>query len=113
MALVDCRDCGHKVSDSAAACPGCGAIRRAYNELNWPGFHMAAVAVVISLAAAFLPPTANLLTRLTTIALTSLSIAIVGWGIPYLAEHRKLKKQDKMPARYTPGSSGGTKPLND
>lgn len=102
MALVDCRDCGHKVSDSAAACPCCGAIRKAYNELNWPAFHVSAVAVVISLVAAFLPPTTNLLTRLTTIGLAALTIAIVGWGIPYVAETRRFNRQDKARAKYKP-----------
>lgn len=108
MALVDCRDCGHKVSDSAAACPGCGAIRRAYNDLNWPGFHMAAVAVVISLVATSLPASANLLTRLGTIGLTGLATAIVGWSIPYVAEARKLRKQDKARTKYTPSSKLGS-----
>jgi len=107
MALVDCRDCGHKVSDSAASCPGCGAIRRAYNELNWPGFHMAAAAFVISVAAISLPASANLLTRLTTIGLTSLAIAIVGWCLPYVAETRKLRKQDKASTKYAPISKSG------
>ncbi|MEW8005257.1 MAG: zinc ribbon domain-containing protein [Candidatus Thiodiazotropha sp.] len=25
MALIDCEECGHKVSDTAATCPSCGA----------------------------------------------------------------------------------------
>lgn len=113
MALVDCRDCGQKVSDSAAACPGCGATRRAYNELNWPGLRMAAVAVVILVTAASLPASSNLLTRLITIVLTGLAIAIAGWDVPYLAEIRKNKKQDKKRTKYMPGVTLGGKALND
>lgn len=102
MALVDCRDCGHKVSNSAAACPSCGAIRRAYNELNWPGFHMAAAAFVISVAAISLPANANLLTRLTTIGLSGLVTSIFCWCVPYVVESRKLKKRDKSKTKYSP-----------
>ena len=25
MALTECRECGHRISDTAAACPACGA----------------------------------------------------------------------------------------
>lgn len=27
MALTKCNDCGHQISESAAACPNCGALR--------------------------------------------------------------------------------------
>ena len=29
MALIECHECGKKISDSAASCPGCGAPVRA------------------------------------------------------------------------------------
>lgn len=66
---------------------------------------MAAVAVVISVAAISLPASANLLTRLASIGLSGLAIAIVGWCVPYVAEIRKLKKQDKVRTKYTPRST--------
>ena len=25
MALIDCRECGHRISDKATTCPNCGA----------------------------------------------------------------------------------------
>jgi len=113
VALVICRDCGQKVSDSAASCPGCGAIRRAYNELNWPGFHVAAAAFVISVAAISLPASANFLTRITTIGLSGLLVAILCWVAPYIVESRKLSKQDRMRTKYTPGAARGSKQFDD
>jgi len=107
MALVDCRDCGQKVSDSAAACPGCGAIRKAYNELNWPAFHMAGAALVISVATATLPPSMGIWPRLATITVTGLLVTILAWVVPHIAENRRFKKQDKARTKYTPSSLRG------
>jgi hypothetical protein len=42
MALINCPDCNHMVSDNAASCPSCGRVMLAYNDLNFPGYHVAA-----------------------------------------------------------------------
>lgn len=105
MALVDCRDCGHKVSDSAAACPGCGAIRKAYNELNWPAFHLAGAALVISIVSGSLPASTPLWARLLTIVVCGVLITIFAWALPNRAENRRFKKLDKARKKYKPSST--------
>lgn len=105
MALVDCRDCGHKVSDSAAACPGCGSIRKAYNELNWPAFHMAGAALVISIVSASLPASTPLWARLFTIVISGLLVTIFAWGVPQVLEERRFKRLSGKARKYTPRSS--------
>lgn len=105
MALVDCRDCGHKVSDSAAACPGCGAIRKAYNELNWPAFHMAGAALVISIVGSSLPASTSWWARLLTIVICSLLTTVIAWVIPHISEARRFKRMDARQKKYSPRST--------
>jgi hypothetical protein len=35
MAIVFCRECGEKISDSAISCPRCGAIQKPKTQANW------------------------------------------------------------------------------
>lgn len=106
MALVSCRDCGHKVSDSAASCPGCGAVLRIYNDLAWPSFHIAGAAFVIAVATPFLSGTMTWWAKLLAIALLGLTAGISAWSIPALAEHRRLRKERSIkvprPRKYVP-----------
>lgn len=106
MALIECSDCGHKVSDSAASCPGCGAIRKAYNELNWPAFHITAVSMLIALTVPYFPSTMPPLARLIGVVVLALVISILGWGIPAVAESRRLSREQKVtnqrPGKYSP-----------
>ena len=54
MALISCHECGNQVSDSARACPKCGApvIVRIRRELK-VNLIMAAVGIVFAIVAAF------------------------------------------------------------
>jgi len=97
MSLIDCRDCGNKVSDSAAACPGCGAVLRVYNDLAWPSFHVAGAAFVIAVTFSFLPASAKWWSKLLTTGLSGLTVGIALWAIPALVEDRRLRKG--LPAR--------------
>jgi MFS superfamily sulfate permease-like transporter len=93
VALINCPDCNHKISDSAAACPGCGAIRRAYNELNWPAFHIAAAALVIAVATPIMSSAMHLWEKLLTICVLAVVVTALAWGIPWLAEQRRLHRE--------------------
>lgn len=93
MALVNSRDCGHKVSDSAPSCPACGAVLRIYNDLARPSFHIAGAAIVIAVATPFLSSTMPRWGKLLLVSLAGLVAGVSAWGIPALAEQRRLHKE--------------------
>jgi len=97
MSLIDCHDCGNKVSDSAAACPGCGAALRMYNDLAWPSFHIAGAALVIAVTSTFIAASTPWWSKLLTTGLSGLTVGIALWAIPALVEDRRLRKG--LPAR--------------
>ena len=35
MALIECSECGHMVSENASSCPNCGNPIRSTNGFNW------------------------------------------------------------------------------
>jgi hypothetical protein len=47
MALLQCSECGHAVSDKAAACPNCGAKPRRANVLKVAGRALALIALLV------------------------------------------------------------------
>ena len=54
MALRNCPECGHQVSDQAESCPSCG--RRVQNTGKSVGLALLAIAVVLMIVAGFWHP---------------------------------------------------------
>lgn len=106
MALIECPECSHKVSDSAASCPGCGAIRRAYNELNWPAFHVTAAGMIVVLTVPNFPSTMSPLARFAGTCILAIVLVTISWVAPAVAESRRLRREQKVtkqrPDRYSP-----------
>jgi hypothetical protein len=99
MALIECPACGHKVSDSAASCPGCGAIRGACNELNWPTFHITAVGMLFVLAVPNFSGTLSPPARIMGTSFLAIVLGVLGWDIPAVAESRRLRRERKAAGR--------------
>ena len=104
MALINCPDCNHQVSDNAAACPTCGNILKAYNDLNFPGYHVAAVALVVAILAPVFPGSVPWWLKILMSAGLAFFIALLTWIVPGLSEHfelrRNLKKRGLHGERY-------------
>jgi hypothetical protein len=96
MALLDCPDCNQKVSDNAASCPGCGNVLRAYNDLNFPSYHLAAVALVIATLTPALTSSAPWWLRIIMSAGLALFIVITTWIVPGITEHLGLRKLQRQ-----------------
>jgi MFS superfamily sulfate permease-like transporter len=113
MALIDCPDCKKRVSDNAAACPHCGNILQAYNDLNFPGYHIAAVALVVAILTPALPNGTPWWLRIILSAGLALLIAAITWILPAISERlqlRKFQKRGKIKnEKYAPQSNLKTK----
>ena len=92
MALISCPDCNHKISDSAASCPNCGRIMLAYNDLNFPSYHVATVALVIAVLAPAIPATAPWWLKIAASGSLALIMATITWIWPAIAERVRLRK---------------------
>jgi hypothetical protein len=109
MALIDCPDCKHKVSDNAAACPGCGNVLQAYNDLNFPSYHLAAAALVVAILTPVLPTNAPWWLKIGFSVGVALFLVITTWILPSIAERlrlRRLQKRGKAKGlKYTPSNA--------
>jgi hypothetical protein len=106
MALINCPDCNHKVSDNAAACPSCGRVMLAYNDLNFPGYHVATVALVIAILAPAIPATAPWWLKIAATAILALVMAAITWILPAIIERlglrKALRRNGSKAAKYSP-----------
>jgi|GEM_PF-6260036 len=108
MALITCLECGCSVRNSAASCPGCGAVLRVHNGLPWPSFHIATAAFVIAIATPFLSSQEAVWLKLLSIALLALITVCMVWIIPAVVEGKRRQKrstrsgrsQEYVPTRY-------------
>jgi hypothetical protein len=96
MALIDCPDCNHKVSDNAASCPNCGRIILAYNDLNFPAYHLAAVAVIVAVLSTAIPSSSPWWLKLSGTLFLTLMLSAITWIIPAISERRGLRKARKQ-----------------
>jgi uncharacterized protein (DUF983 family) len=92
MALIDCPDCNHKVSDNAASCPSCGRIMLAYNDLNFPSYHVAAAALVFAILSITIPSNAPWWLKLSATLFLVLVLTLITWIMPAVSERRQLRK---------------------
>ena len=46
MALIECSECGHMVSDKAIVCPECGNPIKSKNTFNWKKIILSVVALL-------------------------------------------------------------------
>lgn len=106
MALINCPDCTHKVSDNAGACPGCGRVMLAYNDLNFPSYHVATAALVIAILAPVIPASAPWWFKIAASVTLGLVMATLTWIWPAISERLRLRKLLKRNgsngAKYSP-----------